>query len=1060
MDKKIKKITVLGTIDKGLEGTSKAFIEFEDNSVISLNKKDPEYVETLRKYEEARVKQNEESDYKAIFALTDNDKKFEDDKYLATLLFAGARKEEKVNFVNENEKKSEEAQKEEPKETIHTVVSPKAEEAEDDDYEYEDDDYEYEDEEDALRRNKWRKTAAAVLSAGVVGAGIGYGLRGAKDKASKPVVENKFTKQTTEFNLDEQNIDWSKEDYDFDTLMSNINSAEKRAFFEENMEFINNFHDLSRKANNFRIDEDKDDYLDFSIEEVVALNLMMNNYAQDQINDIMGEAKIDADTLQGNMNSAYQKLSTYYINAVEPSGLANLIKDENAKEFFQKMENSVLEFNRDRTAANATNVMRAAYYNYLVNGTTGPMAVTNFDVTNAGGADLSVAFMGTAPFTGFELSTRNSKEFGIAQINNEEEKALYGGSYLHNGSTLTICPDKMDKADNNYLLRYIDPECHFGILTDINNMHLSERIYHRAETLEEMISFSNTNYNNMLEFASTDLLTVLGTLDDSSLQNSVVLALANDANNGIVPQSVLNELKNHSVEGQNIAEAYEQRIAKYREPQYVDIMTKAGIKNSGLSNYMGYDNEAVGRLIVNRINKIYNKNYDGPCSIFLDGECKTKIDGYNKNKKTIINEKTEKKKKKIVTEEEEKKKKKIITEEEETKKKTPEDKGEIKITITQTIEEYCTEETEYVPVIKVIDGEAHVISEEKFIKKVNNIDEVPRELRDDARRGETEIQKAIAEHNVLAQAAIDAVGFSSEVGAYNNGTYTVTYPNGTKHTVHDLNLNGIVDLKKGYNEGTVSIETDAEIRARMERDKAKFMASLTDAQINGAEKEFGTSWKAKIADMYEKAWFNELDGVLKSAAAKTEAGAYIDMFNKKQAELDKENAKAPEEKEIIKKDEVITNPEKPIEQPGDGAKKDENEDIIVDDVKVTDDFDQMKDPYENAPIYEEPKDKDNKDIVAPIVTPIDNNESNKVKHNDKDIKIDEREVDNSFETSVGILNNDEKVALNDLLKAAEKEAEVEINKENEVEEKPIIIEPIEPVEPIVEYEEAAPVKVR
>lgn len=1059
MNKKIKKITVLGTIDKGLEGTSKAFIEFEDNSVISLNKKDPEYLETLRKYEEARIKQNEETDYKAIFALTDNEKKFEDDKYLATLLFAGAREEEKVNFMNETkETKEKETTKEEPEMAVNTFVSPKEDRDEEDD-EYEDD-YEYEDEEDALRRNKWRKTAVAVLGAGVVGAGVGYGLRGAKDKADKPVVENKFTEQTTEFNLNEQSVDWSREDYDFDTLMSNINSEEKRAFFEENMEFINNFHDLSRKANNFRIDEDQDDYLDFSIEEVVALNLMMNNYTQDQINDIMGEAKLDAVTLQGNMNSAYQKLSTYYINALEPSGLDKLIKDENAKEFFQKMENSVLTFNRDRTSANATNVMRAAYYNYLVNGTTGPMAVTNFDVTNAGGADLAVAFMGTAPFTGFELSTRNSKEFGIAQINNEEEKALYGGSYLHNGSTLTICPEKMDKADNNYLLRYIDPECHFGILTDINNMHLSERIYKRAETLEEMISFANTNYNNMLEFASTDLLTVLGTLGDSNLQNSVVLALANDANNGIVPQSVLNELKNHSVEGQNIAEAYEQRIAKYREPQYTDIMNKAAIKNSGLSNYMGYDNEAVGRLIVNRINKIYNKNYDGPCSIFLDGECKTKIDGYNKNKKTIINEKTEKKKKKITTEEEEKKKKKIITEEE-TKKKTPEDKGEIKITITQTIEEFCTEEVEYVPVIKVIDGEARIISEEKFVKKVNNIDEVPRELQDEARRGEKEIKKEIAEHNVLAQAAIDAVGFSSEVGAYQNGAYTVTYPNGTKHTVHDLNLNGIVDLKKGYNEGTVNVETDAEIRARMERDKAKFMASLTNAQINGAQEEFGYSWEAKIADMYEKAWYNELNAVLKSAAAKTEAGAYIDMFNKKQKELDKENAKAPEEKEIIKEDEVITNPEKPIENIGDGAKKDENEDIKVDEVIVDDNFDQMKDPYENAPIYEEPGDKTNEEIIAPIVNPSPIVDETIDLHNDKDIKIDEREVDNSFETSVDILSNDEKVALNDLLKAAEKEAEIEINKEQEVKEEPIIIEPIEPV---VEYEEMdleeAPKKLR
>ncbi len=1050
MNKKIKKITVLGTIDKGLEGTSKAFIEFEDNSVISLNKKDPAYFETLRKYEEARIKQNEETDYKAIFVLTDNDKKFEDDKYLATLQFAGARKEEKVNFMNETKEK--ETTKDEPEMAVNTFVSPK---------EDRDEDYEYEDEKDALKRNKWRKTAAAVLGAGVVGAGVGYSLRGVKDKADKPVVENKFTEQTTEFNLNEQSVDWSREDYDFDTLMSNINSEEKRAFFEENMEFINNFHDLSRKANNFRIDEDQDDYLDFSIEEVVALNLMMNNYTQDQINDIMGEAKLDAVTLQGNMNSAYQKLSTYYINALEPSGLDKLIKDENAKEFFQKMENSVLTFNKDRTSANATNVMRAAYYNYLVNGTTGPMAVTNFDVTNAGGADLAVAFMGTAPFTGFELSTRNSKEFGIAQINNEEEKALYGGSYLHNGSTLTICPDKMDKADNNYLLRYIDPECHFGILTDINNMHLSERIYKRAETLEEMISFANTNYNNMLEFASTDLLTVLGTLGDSNLQNSVVLALANNANNGIVPQSVLNELKNHSVEGQNIAEAYEQRIAKYREPQYTDIMNKAAIKNSGLSNYMGYDNEAVGRLIVNRINKIYNKNYDGPCSIFLDGECKTKIDGYNKNKKTIINEKTEKKKKKITTEEEEKKKKKIITEEEETKKKTPEDKGEIKITITQTIEEYCTEEVEYVPVIKVIDGEARIISEEKFVKKVNNIDEVPRELQDEARRGEKEIKKEIAEHNVLAQAAIDAVGFSSEVGAYQNGAYTVTYPNGTKHTVHDLNLNGIVDLKKGYNEGTVNVETDAEIRARMERDKAKFMASLTNAQINGAQEEFGYSWEAKIADMYEKAWYNELDAVLKSAAAKTEAGAYIDMFNKKQKELDKENAKAPEEKEIIKEDEVITNQEKPIENIGDGAKKDENEDIKVDEVIVDDNFDQMKDPYENAPIYEEPGDKTNEEIIAPIVNPSPIVDETIDLHNDKDIKIDEREVDNSFETSVDILSNDEKVALNDLLKAAEKEAEIEINKEQEVKEEPIIIEPIEPV---VEYEEMdleeAPKKLR
>ena len=61
----------------------------------------------------------------------------------------------------------------------------------------------------------------------------------------------------------------------------------------------------------------------------------------------MGAMDVDSETLKVNLLNSCLNLSTYYMTAVEPSGISSLIKDEKKKELFERIEQKALDLNKN-----------------------------------------------------------------------------------------------------------------------------------------------------------------------------------------------------------------------------------------------------------------------------------------------------------------------------------------------------------------------------------------------------------------------------------------------------------------------------------------------------------------------------------------------------------------------------------------------------------------------------------------------------------------------------------------------------------------------------------------
>ena len=212
---------------------------------------------------------------------------------------------------------------------------------------------------DKLEKNYNKKKAAKIaigVTAGVLGAaGIAAGVTSCNKNTNK--------------NKNEESTNKS-----FESLMNSMKKDDERRVFAENVFSVTEA--LNSKALDkdvFALEEDGEATLHFTYDEVAAAKLVLNNYTSEEMYKIFGTDEIDTNDIMVKYQSFTTKMSLYAMNGKAPSGVASLIENEANRTWFEKIENSIVEFNKAPNSTNADKVIRtfAYFYNHGINGSDG-----------------------------------------------------------------------------------------------------------------------------------------------------------------------------------------------------------------------------------------------------------------------------------------------------------------------------------------------------------------------------------------------------------------------------------------------------------------------------------------------------------------------------------------------------------------------------------------------------------------------------------------------------------------------------------------------------------------
>lgn len=214
-------------------------------------------------------------------------------------------------------------------------------------------------EEKLLEKNYNKKRAAKIaigVTAGVLGAA---GIAAAVTSCNKNTNKNKNEESTNK---------------SFESLMNSMKKDDERRVFAENVFSVTEA--LNSKALDkdvFALEEDGEATLHFTYDEVAAAKLVLNNYTSEEMYKIFGTDEIDTNDIMAKYQSFTTKMSLYAMNGKAPSGVASLIENEANRTWFEKIENSIVEFNKAPNSTNADKVIRtfAYFYNHGINGSDG-----------------------------------------------------------------------------------------------------------------------------------------------------------------------------------------------------------------------------------------------------------------------------------------------------------------------------------------------------------------------------------------------------------------------------------------------------------------------------------------------------------------------------------------------------------------------------------------------------------------------------------------------------------------------------------------------------------------
>lgn len=212
---------------------------------------------------------------------------------------------------------------------------------------------------DKLEKNYNKKKAAKIaigVAAGVLGAA---GIAAAVTSCNKNTNKNKNEEATNK---------------SFESLMNSMKKDDERRVFAENVFSVTEA--LNSKALDkdvFALEEDGEATLHFTYDEVAAAKLVLNNYTSEEMYKIFGTDEIDTNDIMVKYQSFTTKMSLYAMNGKAPSGVASLISNEANRTWFEKIENSIVEFNKAPNSTNADKVIRtfAYFYNHGINGSDG-----------------------------------------------------------------------------------------------------------------------------------------------------------------------------------------------------------------------------------------------------------------------------------------------------------------------------------------------------------------------------------------------------------------------------------------------------------------------------------------------------------------------------------------------------------------------------------------------------------------------------------------------------------------------------------------------------------------
>ena len=341
----------------------------------------------------------------------------------------------------------------------------------------------------------------------------------------------------------QQKIEEAKEEA-ADDIYKNM-TEEQREFFEDTFKAVEEFNDKATKAGNFKLDNDKST-LHLTVDEAVALRVMMNDYSADELYGIFGTLEFDTNNMMTLARSAYAKLSTYYMNAKEPSGLAQLINDEDARAFFERHENAVIEFNNNPSTELSDKVIKGMYYDYVHGGATGEYAKINND---------AVAWLATSTEFGFELANRNMPEYLRVNSVSEEEKTQYGDAVIAKGM-------KLSKITTSELLAGINEEIDLDILDEVNQKSLCAAVTTQTRDKVDSLKMKQQIATTIVTTnAKESLVEGLRNIGANSLANKVL------ASDGTLSTELLDEIRAYHSSASSLVEDYNGRISSITDTE-------------------------------------------------------------------------------------------------------------------------------------------------------------------------------------------------------------------------------------------------------------------------------------------------------------------------------------------------------------------------------------------------------------------------------------------------------------------------------------------------------------
>ena len=307
---------------------------------------------------------------------------------------------------------------------------------------------------------------------------------------------------------------------DFD--MSNASQIQKE-FLNDTARLITKFHEQTHKENNFRLEEDDEHYLDLTLDEAISLNIMLNDYSEEEITEIFGYKFMSLEKIKTSIKSSYNKLILYYMNAKEKSYISDIIKDEEKKKIFEDIEEKVLRFNQDTNKKNNNEIKKDKFYQYITRGSSEDYYYDDF-----------ILFISRAPFMGFMLNDVEKSKSEIKSIINDENlikslsrrsKLLEIGINNANKNYLKILEfeQEKNKKDKEKLLENIDKNSSsfFGMdinktIKDISGSNVKEiasKIYDN-NLIEKTVGLTFSQVKDKINFNKLD-----NQYSDSSINN-------------------------------------------------------------------------------------------------------------------------------------------------------------------------------------------------------------------------------------------------------------------------------------------------------------------------------------------------------------------------------------------------------------------------------------------------------------------------------------------------------------------------------------------------------------